>query len=78
MKKDYDPMIREFMITSAKMLRKGARSKDAGLMWAVLVNLDSVLESFLIPAEEQYLVSKLRKEIEEREIQEEQFRTIER
>jgi hypothetical protein len=78
MKKDYDPMIREFMITSAKMLRKGARSKDAGLMWAVLVNLDSVLESFLMPAEEQYLVSKLRKEIEEREIQEEQFRTIER
>jgi len=71
-------MIREFMITSAKMLRKGARSKDAGLMWAVLVNLDSVLESFLMPAEEQYLVSKLRKEIEEREIQEEQFRTIER
>jgi hypothetical protein len=66
------------MITSAKMLRKGARSKDAGLMWAVLVNLDSVLESFLMPAEEQYLVSKLRKEIEEREIQEEQFRTIER
>lgn len=78
MKKDYNPMIREFMITSAKMLRKGARSKDAGLMWAVLVNLDSVLESFLMPAEEQYLVSKLRKEIEEREIQEEQFRTIER
>ena len=78
MTKEYDPMVREFMITSAKLLRKGARSKDAGLMWAILVNLDSVLESFLIPAEEQYLVSKLRKEIEQREAEEEQFRSIER
>ena len=76
--KEYDPVVKEFMVTSAKLLRKGAQSKDAGLMWAILVNLESVLESFIQPAEEQYLVSKLRKEIEEREVEEEQFRKIER
>lgn len=78
MKQDYDPNVREFMITASKLLRKGARSKDAGLMWAMLVNLDSVLESFIEPAEEQYLVSKLRKEIEDRDREQEQFRKIER
>ena len=78
MTQEYDPQVREFMLASAKLLRKGARSKDAGLMWAVLVNLDSVLESFIYPAEEQYLVSKLRKEIEDRDKEQNQFRKIER
>jgi hypothetical protein len=75
---DYDPNVREFMINTAKMLRKGARSKDAGLMWAMLVNLENVLDSYVTPAEEQYLVSKLHKEIEQREIEQTQFRKIER
>jgi hypothetical protein len=78
MKKEYDPNVRNFMINTAKMLRKGARSKDAGLMWAMLVNLENVLDSYVTPAEEQYLVSKLRQEIRDREREEQEFRKIER
>jgi hypothetical protein len=75
---DYDPIVREFMITSSKMLRKGARRKDPKLMWAILMNLDSVLDSFVQAAEEQYLVAQLQEDIKKREQQETEFRRIER
>jgi hypothetical protein len=74
----YDPHVREFMITSSKLLRKGARRKDPKLMWAILMNLDGVLESFLQAAEEQYLVTQLHEDIQKRERQETEFRSIER
>ena len=75
---DYDPIVREFMITSSKMLRKGARRKDPKLMWAILMNLDSVLDSFVQAAEEQYLVAQLQEDIKKREQQETECRRIER
>jgi hypothetical protein len=75
---DYDPIVREFMVTSSKMLRKGARRKDPKLMWAILMNLDSVLDSFVQAAEEQYLVAQLQEDIKKREQQETEFRRIER
>ncbi len=75
---DHDPIVREFMITSSKMLRKGARRKDPKLMWAILMNLDSVLDSFVQAAEEQYLVAQLQEDIKKREQQETEFRRIER
>jgi len=68
----YDPIVREFMITSSKLLRKGAR------MWAILVNIEGVLETFLQAAEEQYLVTQLREDIKKREEQEAKFRETER
>lgn len=74
----YDPMVREFMYASAKLLRKGARRKDPKLMWAILMNLNGVLDSFLQAAEEQYLVAQLQEDIEKRERQETKFRSIER
>lgn len=74
----YDPMVREFMITSSKLLRKGARRKDPKLMWAILMNLNGVLDSFLQAAEEQYLVAELQEGIEKREKREKEFRSIER
>jgi hypothetical protein len=60
----YDPMVRDFMITSSKLLRKGARKKDPALMWAILVNLEGVIDSFTQAAEEQYLVAKMHKDID--------------
>jgi hypothetical protein len=75
---EYDPQVRDFMKTAAQLLRKGARKKDPALMWAILVNLDGVMESFIAAAEEQYLVTKLNKEIEQREKQETRFTRIER
>jgi hypothetical protein len=75
---NYDPIVREFMVTSSKMLRKGARRKDPKLMWAILMNLDSVLDSFVQAAEEQYLVAQLQEDIKKREQQETEFRRIER
>jgi hypothetical protein len=74
----YDPLVREFMVTSSKMLRKGARRKDPKLMWAILMNLDGVLETYLQAAEEQYLVTQLHEDIEKRDQQETEFRSIER
>jgi|LauGreDrversion4_1035100.scaffolds.fasta_scaffold20102_6 hypothetical protein len=74
----YDPIVREFMITSSKLLRKGARRKDPKLMWAILVNIEGVLETFLQAAEEQYLVTQLREDIKKREEQETKFRETER
>jgi len=74
----YDPIVREFMITSSKLLRKGARRKDPKLMWAILVNIEGVLETFLQAAEEQYLVTQLREDIKKREEQEAKFRETER
>jgi hypothetical protein len=76
--KKYDPVVREFMITSSKMLRRGARRKDPKLMWAILINLNGVLDSFLQAAEEQYLVTQLHEDIKKREEQETEFRKIER
>ena len=75
---EYDPHVRDFMKTAAQLLRKGARKKDPALMWAILVNLDGVIESFIAAAEEQYLVTKLNKEIDKHEEQEARFRRIER
>jgi len=66
------------MITSSKLLRKGARRKDPKLMWAILVNIEGVLETFLQAAEEQYLVTQLREDIKKREEQETKFRETER
>lgn len=66
------------MITSSKLLRKGARRKDPKLMWAILVNIEGVLETFLLAAEEQYLVTQLREDIKKREEQETKFRETER
>lgn len=75
---EYDPHVRDFMKTAAQLLRKGARKKDPALMWAILVNLDGVMESFIAAAEEQYLVTKLNNEIEKREQEETRFTQIER
>ena len=75
---EYDPAVRDFMKTAAQLLRKGARKKDPALMWAILVNLDGVMESFIAAAEEQYLVTNLNKDIEEREEEETRFNRIER
>jgi hypothetical protein len=66
------------MITSSKMLRKGARRKDPKLMWAILMNLEEVLQTFSQAAEEQYLVTQLREDIKKREEQETKFRETER
>jgi hypothetical protein len=75
---EYDPHVREFMKTASQLLKKGYRKKDPALMWAILVNLDGVMESFITAAEEQYLVAKLNKEIEEREQEETRFSRIKR
>ena len=75
---NYDPLVREFMVTSSKMLRKGARRKDPKLMWAILMNLESVLDSFVQAAEEQYLVAQLHEDMKKRDQQETKFRSIER
>ena len=44
--RNYDPAVRAFMKRGSKLLRKGARSKDPSVMWAVLYNLQSVLDGY--------------------------------
>jgi hypothetical protein len=46
MRKNYDPAVQAMMRRTAKNLRKAARSKDATLMWAVLCNLQSVVDGY--------------------------------
>jgi hypothetical protein len=46
MRKKYDPAVQAFMRRAAKNLRKGARSKDPSLMWAVICNLQSVIDTY--------------------------------
>lgn len=75
---NYDPVVKEFMESAAKMLRTGARRKDPKLMWAILINLDGVLESFVQAAEEQYLVTQLHEDMDKRDKQEKKFRETER
>jgi hypothetical protein len=76
----YDPLVRDFMLTASKLLKKGARKKDPALMWAILQNLEGVIDSFTAAAEEQYLVSKLEAGIEkhEKELEKQALRRIER
>lgn len=50
MKKNYDPAIKDFMKRSSKLMRKAARSNDPALMWAVLHNLQSVLDGYEMAA----------------------------
>ena len=56
---NYDPIIKAFMLRSSRQLRKGARSNDAALMWAILFNLKGVISSYEDAAEEALLVAKL-------------------
>ena len=76
----YDPMVRDFMLTASKLLKKGARKKDPALMWAILQNLEGAIVGFTQAAEEQYLVGKLEEGIEkhEREAEQQALRRIER
>jgi hypothetical protein len=63
-KSDYDPIVKAFMLRSAKHLRKGARSNDPALMWAILFNLKGVIASYEDAAEESLLVAKLGHDID--------------
>jgi hypothetical protein len=46
MKKKHDPAVQAYMRRAAKNLRKAARSKDPSLMWAVLHNIQSTIDSY--------------------------------
>ena len=52
MKRQYDPAVQAFMRRAAKNLRKGARSKDPALMWAIIHNLQSTIDSYETGAHE--------------------------
>ena len=62
---NYDPLIKSFMLRSSRQLRKGARSNDAALMWAILFNLKGVIASYEDAAEEALLVARLGHDIDE-------------
>lgn len=61
---DFDPVVQSFMLRSAKYLRKGAKSKDPALMWAILFNLKGVIHSYESAAEEALLIAKLNHDID--------------
>jgi hypothetical protein len=44
--KNYDPAVKAFMKRAAKNLRKAASTNDSAVMWAVIYQLQSVIDGY--------------------------------